>query len=313
MLAIFLYFLFLISCFPNIMLSDLNYSNRDNNLRINKNFNIKVNFPSLKISGFEYISPLFIGSLSGGVVLIIIIVVIYCYCKTDDVSTKQILKIELVNSLNFSNIDKSKGNSKSNDLDDKSERNLIGTPIQKHEQKISKLFRNLTVKLNDQYHSEHDKNEFYKPVKKCEQDAASEISIVLKITPDQTSMQNKENVLICYTNERRDSPPESFYEKNLNEIKEEENEIVSKYKEKEINVEEKKEIITKDVKNNLQPGAEDIISDYKEKTKNSKFELFKQDTQDFEKESLDKFNKDLSLKKSQEDSGIIFKISTKIK
>lgn len=311
-----MYFLFLISCFPNIMLSDPNYSNGENNLRINKNFNIKVYFSSLKISGFNYVSPLFIGSLSGGVVLIILIVVIYCYCKKDEsekVSEKPPLIIELVNSLNFSNVDKSKGNSvfnKSNDLDDKTERNLIGTPIEKHDQKVSKLFRNLTVKLNDQYHSEHDKHEFYKPVKKCEQEAASEISIVLK--PDQTSMQNKENVVICYTNDRRDTPSESFYEKNLNEIKEEENEIQSKYKEKEMNEEEKKIEITKDVKHNLQPGVEDVISDYKEKTKNFKFELFKQDTQDFEKESLDKFNHDLSLKKSQEDSGI-FKISTKLK
>lgn len=324
-----LFILFLITCFPNIMILKQNNSNVDNNLWINKSFNIKVYSPILKYSGFNYLSPIFIGALGGGLILIILIATIYCCCKNsnnDQVETTPKLKVELFKSLDLS-LEKSKGLSSSqitkdiNELNNKdqsediSDRKLVGTNVQNPNEKITTLFKNLSGILNNQYHSEHDKNEFFKPMKKPLQDAVSDISIVSRLTPDQILMRNKESVLICYTNEKRDSPPESFYEKKLEDLKEEESEIRNKYKDNDAEMEsdDNKEDISKDDKRNLRPGETDIISDYKEKTKNFKFKVFKQDTSDFEKESLERFNNKLSFRKSQDDSGISFDIKNKMK
>lgn len=47
----------------------------------------------------------------------------------------------------------------------------------------------------------------------------------------------------------------------------------------------------------------DKISDYEEKTKGMKIEIFKKDTKDFEKEELDRFNNDLSIQKDKKKYG----------
>ena len=327
MLVIKMLILFLISCLPNIMLLKSTDSNGDNYYWLNKTFNINVFFPKPKYSEFNFLNPFFVGSLSGGLVLVILIIIIYLCCKDRENQTKQTFKQDLVNSIDIS-MDKSKtkffykneitkekieSNCKEQD---KSDRILIGSLIEKREQKITLLFDKLSAKLNDQYHSEQDKHEFFKTVKKSS-DEVSVNSILSNLMPEQSSMRNKAEATICYTNEKRDSPPESFYAKKIDELNDEESEIGNNYLvgdvEKESNEEETKEVSRKDDKHTLQPDDDDIISDYKEKTKDNKLQIYKQNTQDFEKESLDRFNNELSLRKPNLDNGIFYKIVSKVK
>lgn len=147
---------------------------------------------------------------------------------------------------------------------------------------------------------------------------------IIEISTDMASSVSKFKGIkidpICFTISNRDSPTNSFYDKKMEEIeqikdlveedkateikkeiKKEENinkavtfnpnskpeEQNHKDSEEEEEEEGEEEEFPEDVvhKNQLQPDADDIISDFHEKTKNVKIEIHKKSTIDFDKES----------------------------
>lgn len=135
----------------------------------------KINFErNVHLEGLEFTSPLFIGLVCGGALAVIFsVLMIWCCCRksSDETPKPQTnnLKVEIVEKSDLS-IDKNKIKISDKDesisdkivdvrIEDSTRRDLV----ELKEQKISKLFENFVVKLNDKYHSEQDKQEFYKP------------------------------------------------------------------------------------------------------------------------------------------------------
>ena len=190
--------------------------------------------------------------------------------------------------------------------------------IEKKEQKITILFQTFANKVNNECNSEQDKNEFFEPLRKTNKNIISDAeSSKTKISAN----LYKSDDIIGFTNEKRDSPSNSFFNIKLNEIykiqdleleedcskihKEEinqdkvEEKIKVKINIENINSESKEEEESDEIvesyehyhyvdKNNLQPCYDDIISDFKEKTKNIKIELYKKSTLDLDEESMNR-------------------------
>lgn len=104
---------------------------------------------------------------------------------------------------------------------DKTGRNLVGSPLEKREQKMTILFQNILEKIkitNDL--NDHDKDDILKPIEKTNnndnQPIHTERSKISKISFNQEKENNQE--LVCYTNEKRASPNNSFYEEKKDEI-----------------------------------------------------------------------------------------------
>ena len=196
------------------------------------------------------------------------------------------------------------------------EENVPVTQLEIKEQKISKLFQSFSSKLNDKYNSEQDKHEFFKPISLAKTEKTDAISSFSKVSK-KTANPNQDNVndAVCYTNQKRDSPTNSFYDKKMDEINQiqqlaleiEEDKLtqLKKVAEKKVETpilevktpdedeedEEDYESVYKEKdnsRNQLEPDEDDIISDFHEKTKNVKIELFKKNTQDFDKESMER-------------------------
>lgn len=212
---------------------------------------------------------------------------------------------------------------------DVSNRVLIVTPIEEKEKRISVIFQDFSEKINNQTAdlSQHDRDDFLKPVYVVNENneqvpIPSEASKISKISLNQDLKKLNHNEFAFFTNERRDSPSNSFYDakkedteqladvgeeeskkqSHLNQKKntiepkkiEEEHEHGDEY-EYEYEEEEEEEIAYKEANvspdnNNLKPPRNDIISDFEELTKNRKIELFKKNTQELEKEEQSKIN-----------------------
>jgi len=272
----------------------------------NGKLEIKVN---LRTSTFNVESPLFLGSVGGGFVLIIAIIIIVYKCRrTGGVESPEVLKVQLANQIDLS-LDKSKIKLNDNSTKDKdnkiitqidSGRKLVGTPTEQKQQKISRLLEEFSNKLKEKYSSQHDKGDFFKPYfsnksiynpgDSNKKDGLSNISKMTDIS-NQKIKKSGISDLVCYTNEKRDSPTNSFYEEKLEEMNRiEEMELDEEIKSEKIeddedpcedqvieeaeNVEqnfdddddEGLEYIEKEYdKHNLQPDCDDVISDYKEK------------------------------------------------
>lgn len=93
------------------------------------------------------------------------------------------------------------------------------SPLEQKQIKIKQLFENFSNELNGKYTSEQDKNDFFKPLplqqaKTAKTDAVSSISRMTVQHPNGLNIQD----LVCYTNDKRESPTNSFYEKKIDEI-----------------------------------------------------------------------------------------------
>jgi len=225
---------------------------------------------------------------------------------------------------------------------DVSNRALIITPLEKKEKRISELFQDFADKMNN--HTAditlNDRDEFLKPVyilnaNNEQVPIASEASKISKISLNKDLNKLNHHELAFFTNERRDSPNNSFYEAkkeeteqfvdnveddskhempliiNRNHSQQRENDEVQEYEED--YEEEEEEVAYKEItpsqdahaKMNLNPPKNDVISDFDELTKNRKIELFKKNTQELEKEEQSKLNENKDIKvtiKSREET-----------
>lgn len=201
------------------------------------------------------------------------------------------------------------------------------------------LFNNFSERINEQSlgQNDHDKDEFLKPIinDKNEQ-IISESSKISKIYSDIKKQNHLE--LVCYTNEKRESPSNSFYEEKKDEIlhiiglgEEESVKItIPKYEEENEEEDMEEEIeeeddqdddpvsykdtpLNSEFKKQLNPPSNDRMSDFDEKTHGRKIEIFKKNTEEMEKE--ENFNRDLSLNKNktEDKSSIFVKLDSKIK
>jgi hypothetical protein len=196
------------------------------------------------------------------------------------------------------------------------------TPLEIKQQKITKLFENFTSKLNEKYTSEQDKYEFFKPLPMVKTQKTDAMSFISKMTanPNNNNIQD----LVCYTNEKRESPTNSFYEKKIDEInqiqeialdleddkthkkiesqnpketkKEEKQSAKKKTAQKDEEIEEEEDEVEgfkeqEATKNMLQPDQDDIISDFNEKTRNVQIEIHKKSTFELDKESMEHHKK----------------------
>lgn len=415
-------------------------------IRINDKLVLNEMKKRIRTEEISFSSPMIIGFIGGCGVLILAIIFLVWYCrKKGSTDSEQIVnQVEIKNKIeNIIDINKEKlsikelsmkdkeisieidheksneieNNKPNNDnkenLQESASRNLMESHnLELKEKKLINLIQKYSDKLNDKFIPDHDKDEFFKPVsqsKSTKTDFASNTSKASKVSAHNI---NKENVqeLVCYTNQRRDSPTISFYEKKMDEINHikdieienidiktekvkknnnssiivlvpldenqkipcEEKVAVKEAEEKKIvlenkppkekkvileklkshnKTEEEKKAIKKDEevkknikdkekekekekekkkqegkkksedkrknekkngiinlypneeveevevdyyeekfydKKNLQPDIDDVISDFHERTKNIKIELFKKNTQDFDKESIER-------------------------
>jgi len=211
---------------------------------------------------------------------------------------------------------------------------LIATPLEKKEKRISELFQDFTDKMNN--HTAditlNDRDDFLKPVyivnaNNEQVPIASEASKISKISLNKDLNKLNHHELAFFTNERRDSPNNSFYEAKKEETEQfvdnveddtnqempiNQNRIHSERREndeqeyEEDYEEEEEEVAYKEItpsqdahaKMNLNPPKNDVISDFDELTKNRKIELFKKNTQELEKEEQSKLNENKDIKKN---------------
>lgn len=221
--------------------------------------------------------------------------------------------------------------------------------------KLSILFQNFSEKINKQSNeiNDNDREEFMKPILKFNANneqmvIPSETSKTSSISLNQDLKKQNLNELICYTNEKRESPNISFYDAKKEEIQEiieieddeskkeetpvvevEEIEIFSENEEEELEEEdefEENEVDDEPVtykedtpqnsefKKQLKPQGNDIMSDFDEKTHGRKIEIFKKNTLECEKEDI--INKDLNHarieKEENKDPDFLIKIEAKI-
>lgn len=108
---------------------------------------------------------------------------------------------------------------------DQSDRKPLATPIEKREQKMTILFQNFSDKINNQTGDipDHDKDDFLKPIVILNEKnepimMPSEASKFSKISVNHDLKKHSHNELICYTNEVRETPSNSFYEAKKDEI-----------------------------------------------------------------------------------------------
>ena len=186
-------------------------------------------------------------------------------------------------------------------------------------EKITKLFEKFVKNVNDETELDNDKKEFFKSVPRTNNDAVSSFSKVSMMTAG--NFHKNPQDLDKYTNDKRESPTNSFYDKKMDDILELENEEESNIQRRsDIEIKGNKydrngniineEIIRMDFASpkkselcaeileqySLEPYEDDVISDYKEKTKNFRFELYKKSTLELDKESIARMN----LKKNQD-------------
>lgn len=214
---------------------------------------------------------------------------------------------------------------------DVSNRVLIFTPLEKKENRISVLFQDFANKINNHTAdiSINDREEFLKPVyilnaNNEEVPIASEASKISKISLNKDLNKLNHHELAFFTNERRDSPSNSFYDAKKEEIEQfvddieydskhenspqlkknhsdrkgidEQQEYEEEYEDEEEEVAYKENTQDAHAKMNLNPPRNDVISDFEELTKNRKIELFKKNTQELEKEEQSKFNENKQTK-----------------
>ena len=296
-------------------------------------------------------SPEVLGSIGGGIfVIIVLIIIVCCYCrksKNTPIETPVVLEIpdQIDLSVDQSKEKLSKKNSITNSKlmqkdastiekpntivedntivvdiikpDSFTDRKLINTRIENKEQRIIKLFQNFVTKVNlKDNNDDHDRNDFFKPPSKTKNYTNNDaVSCMSKFSANPNFMPIED--MIRYTNEKRDSPTNSFYDKKMDEIYhiqqlelelEDDNKTQKKQSEKktekieetkiEIKLDNQVKVVESQEKlesfedgidkNSLVPYAEDVISYYKEKKKNFVFELYKKSTLDFEIESLER-------------------------
>ena len=191
--------------------------------------------------------------------------------------------------------------------------------MEMRKEKITKLFEKFVKNVNDETELDNDKKEFFKSVPRTNNDAVSSFSKVSMMTAG--NFHKNPQDLDKYTNDKRESPTNSFYDKKMDDILELENEEESNIQRRsDIEIKGnkydrngniiKEEIIPMDFASpkkselcaeileqySLEPYEDDVISDYKEKTKNFRFELYKKSTLELDKESIARMN----LKKNQD-------------
>lgn len=233
-----------------------------------------------------------------------------------------------------------------NDITDK---RLLGTPIEKREQKLSILFKDFSERINQQSNESlhHDRDDFMKPVifrntNNEEIVMPSEASRLSKISLNGDLKKQNLHDLVCYTNDRRESPNNSFYDPKKEEIyiidleeeesKKEDPPQINKVdiEEEELDeedefdeIEENNESVTykeetphnSESKKKLKPQGNDIMSDFDEKTHGRKIEIFKKNTSEFDKDDkiIDLDQARIEPKEEgKENEEILIKIKTKI-
>jgi len=243
---------------------------------------------NLRTSTFNIVSPIFLGSVGGGVILTIVIIIIACKCRnTEEVKAPEpvVQKVEVANQIDLS-LDKSKA--KLNDISTKDKdikinnteketgRKLVVTSTELKQQKIDKLLEEFSNKLKEKYSSQHDKCEFFKPYSNNaindlatsnRKDGLSNISKMTDITRIQKNDKACIDELVYYTNGKRDYPSNSFYDEKLeemNRIEEMELDEEIKTQKREEN-EEQKEIEEVEIEQNFDEDDDDEELEYIEK------------------------------------------------
>ena len=218
---------------------------------------------------------------------------------------------------------------------DKSTTRLVESPLDKRSLKMTQILNKFSEKINNHFigENEHDKDDFLKPIVRLNDNnehIISEVSKISKVSVNLEIKKQHQSDLRCYTNEKRDSPGNSFYEEKQHEIQhmidigdEDSNKNNLSKGDDEFEEEDMEEELEDDddykvpaeseFKTQLNPPSNDRISDFDEKTKGRNIEIFKKNTAGIEKE--ENLIKDLSLNKNKNDdkNSVFVKLESKIK
>lgn len=199
---------------------------------------------------------------------------------------------------------------------------------------MTQILNNFSEKINNQNirDNEHDKDDFLKPIVRLNENnehIMSEVSKISKVSVNIEIKKQHQSDLRCYTNEKRDSPGNSFYEEKQHEIQhmidigdEDSNKNNLSKGDEDYEEEDMEEELEDDdeydtpitpaeseFKSQLNPPSNEKMSDFEEKTNGRNIEIFKKNTKE-------DFNKDLSLSKNKNEdknSVVFVKLDSKIK